>query len=186
MVSGHWWAGRWLWRQYWALNRPPKSGAVVGVRAGMRIRSPAEMIFFALVQHRMGPFHALTLPPLSPHRGAPVADIYAQPLKGPRPVHPGSCSDTRLEWLTLLVCFPHWNTFIGFKIDSFSRCHRWRKSCQARATWGGRVALSWEALLCGVSQHSAEGTVPAGRETPPGWATLARLAFLKRELSLFI
>lgn len=94
---------------------PPKSAAAVGVRAGTRIQSPAEMIFFARVQHSMGPFHALTLPPLSPHLGAPVADIYAQPLKGPRPVHPGSCSDTRLEWLTLLVYFPHWNTFIGFK-----------------------------------------------------------------------
>lgn len=48
------------------------------------------------------------------------------------------------------------------------------------------MALSWEARLCGVSQHSAEGTVPAGRESPPGWATPARLAFLKTELSLFV
>lgn len=45
---------------------------------------------------------------------------------------------------------------------------------QARAAWGGRVALSWETLLCGAS-HSAG---PAGGNTPPGWATLAGPAAL--------
>lgn len=116
----------------------------------MCIKNPVEAAFFPPVQHRRGTSN--------PHDPALAlwAPAYAQPLKGPRPFHPAHCVHTLAEWLTSFMSFPYWISFIGFKIDSLPRCHRWGKSStgpeqlpiQAEGWWErGSGAPSRDALL---------------------------------------